>query len=411
MKDNIYIYEDEGYKNFLPLVWLKPVFDLYCGLYTFKERIQRLYPEANLLEVSRFQGVKGSRHHLSRLSRSDKRSGTESADNAGGLFINGRAILYKKIPIEGNEEVFISKDEMVGFRGKWEVRKGFLDDIKKKYKIKEIHATIIKYPWELIAKNKERIVKDYKFKEQGTKSKVRNVSLYGDVENLYVGKNVIIEDGVYLNVENGPIYIGNNVRIRPPTIIDGPCYVGDGSLIDGAKIRSGTTIGKECKIGGEVEESIFSDYSNKHHEGFVGHSYIGEWVNLGAGTITSDLKNTYGTVKIQNSEARNQKSEIDTGLIKLGAFIGDHTKTGIGTLLTTGCIIGCFANIYGGGTFPKYVPPFTWGTNNKFATYKFEKALEVTKRAMARRGITLTQDYIKRIKEAFELTEKERRIL
>ncbi|MDI6839510.1 MAG: putative sugar nucleotidyl transferase [bacterium] len=401
MKNKIYIYEDDGYSNFLPLVYLKPVFDLYCGLYTFRERVSKIYGKVPI-PISRF----------------------DTPVISDGLFINGRAILHKELPGGDGDEVFVADNEVVGFRLQ-EVRhqitnyklqnlkppiKGeFLATLMKKLKPVKVDAQLIKYPWNIISYNKELISKDFKLMGIGQSSNIgveQSINLIGKPANLYTGKDVKIEPGVFLNTECGPIYIDDGAILRPPSIIDGPCYIGKNSIIDGAKIRPGTTIGKVCRIGGEVDCSIFSDYSNKHHEGFVGHSFVGEWVNLGALTTTSDLKNTYGTIKLQIT---NCKSKIDTGLIKVGAFIGDHTKTGIGTLLDTGCIIGCFANIYGGGAFEKYIPPFSWGTKDKLVTYELKKALEVAKIVMARRGVNLSKEYVERIKAAFELTEKERR--
>lgn len=375
MSNNIYIYEDEQYKNFFPFVYLRPVFDLYCGMYTFKERIERLYPEAKIHYLSRFQPT---------IQLSDQPT----------LFINGRAILNQKLSIENNEEIiFTSGNEIVGFKTQkleLPVRDEFLNSLKKELKQIEVKSTVIKYLWHLIKENRKVIADDF--------------GLWGKGENgLYIDREARVDDGVFLNTENGPIYIGKGARIRPPTIIDGPCYIGSRTIVDGAKIRPGTTIGNVCRIGGEVENSIFCDYSNKHHEGYVGHSIIGEWVNLGALTTTSNLKNTYGTVKVPVNG-----QEIDSELLKVGAFIGDHVKTGIGSLLTTGCVIGCFANIYGGGTFPKSVPSFAWGTPEKLGTYSLEKAIEVTKRMMERRRVTVTQEYIERIKQAFELSQKER---
>lgn len=356
---NIYLYET-NHQNFLPLTYLKPLSDLRCGIFTFKERIQKIYPTSTIKTISI----------------------AENSPLKPGLYINSSAILYKKLPEK--EGKFISDDQLIGFKIN---HSGAVEGSNLK-KI-EVSAKCITYPWELITYNKESIIKDY--------------NLIGGRKNITIGKNAVIEKGAYLNTDSGPIYIEANARIRATSLVDGPCYIGEKALVDGAKIRPGTTIGKGCRIGGEVEESIFSDWSNKHHEGFVGHSYIGEWVNLGALTTTSDLKNTYGTVKVKLSD-----KEIDTGILKLGSIIGDHTKTGIGTLLTTGCIIGCFANIYGGGLFPKYVPSFSWGTKDKLEEYELAKAIEVAKKVMSRRGITLSPSYKLAIKKSFELTKKER---
>ncbi|MBI4722547.1 MAG: hypothetical protein HY769_06060 [Candidatus Stahlbacteria bacterium] len=394
--NRIYIYEDEDYRNLVPLVYLRPVFDLYCGIYTFRERVQKLYPSAQIYPLSRFN------------------SETFEPFPSQTLFINGRAILHSPLP--DAEGVFVADGEVIGFRVKSEKLKvkvpisiEFLTTLKVKLKVIEVKkAVVIKYPWDLIKWNEETIIKDIELMSRflrdpdatGQKSKVKPVPTRngsGSQKVKEVGIRVgesprFRQSGVYLIEKEGPVYIGSDVQIKPPTVIEGPCCIGEGSLIDGAKIRQGTTIGKYCKIGGEVERSIFSDFSNKHHEGFVGHSYIGEWVNLGALTTTSDIKNTYSTIKVK---INNKK--LDTGLIKLGSFIGDHTKTGIGTLLDTGSVIGCFVNLYGGGVAPKYIPSFSWGTKKNLTEYKLDKAIEVAKKVMARRDKELTNEYVQRI--------------
>jgi len=398
--NKIFIYEDEGYKDLLPLVYLRPVFDLYCGMFTFRERIQKLYPRAKICLLSRFDYP------------------TIRPSDYPTLFINGRAVLHSPLPDE--EGIFTTGDEIVGFQIpdsrfqipdlKLPIKTEFLYSLRKKLKKIKVKATVIKYPWDLIKENEFTIIKDFDVVSQLEVAPTRSKK-----QDIQIGERTKVEQGVFLK---GPIYIGNKVHIKPPSIIEGPCFIGDRTLIDGAKIRPGTTIGKGCRIGGEVEASIFSDYSNKHHEGFVGHSFIGEWVNLGAGTTTSDLKNTYGTIKVHSPQSTVHSpqsiihsKQIDTRLLKLGSFIGDHAKIGIGTLLNAGCVIGCFANIYGGSMMPEYIPSFTWGTHEELTEYNFEKALEVAKKVMARRKVKLTKEDEQRIRSAFEITQDSSRSL
>ena len=162
--------------------------------------------------------------------------------------------------------------------------------------------------------------------------------------------------------------------------------VKDGTYF-GAKIRAGTTLGPDCRVGGEVEASILHGYTNKYHEGFLGHSYVGEWVNLGAGTHNSDLRNDYGEVTIT---VRGQP--VRTGCNKVGCFVGDHTKTGLGTLLNTGTNVGAFCNLLPAGRFaPKYVPSFTsWWNGSLREAFTLEQLLTTAEIAMQRRGVTLT---------------------
>ncbi|MEA3432550.1 MAG: putative sugar nucleotidyl transferase [candidate division WOR-3 bacterium] len=369
MSLKVYIYEDDEWRNFLPLTHLHPVFDLVCGMWSGIKRMEKLYDE--VIPISRFHSNKCGK----------------------GLYINGRAIFYTKIPVDGKEEIFKNNNEIIAYRSKD-------GRLPQNAKTSEVKATLSKYPWDLIGANKDIIERDFEFANFLNKSN-KSVIIDGNTKLCYVENSAKIYNGVYFNTENGPIYIGKHAQIRPPTVVYGPAYIGERAIIDGAKVREGCHIGRGCRIGGEVEESIFLAFSNKHHEGFVGHSYIGEWVNLGALTSTSDLKNTYGNVRISLPSY-----SMDTGILKLGSIVGDHTKTGIGTLLTTGCIIGIFCNLYGGGTFDKYIESFSWGTSQKLTLHKIDKAIETAKKVMQRRGITATEEYIERIVTIFNNIRK-----
>ena len=181
------------------------------------------------------------------------------------------------------------------------------------------------------------------------------------------------------------MYIGDNVRIGPHAAIVGPCFIGPNSVVLAGKI-TGSSIGHTCRVGGEVEESVFQAYVNKYHAGFIGHSYVGQWVNFGAMTTNSDLKNNYSNIRVTlNGEL------IDSGSIKVGSFIGDHTKFGIGTLLNTGINIGVCCNIFGGTLVTdKEVSSFSWGNSEKYERYEFEKALETVRKTAERRNCTLS---------------------
>jgi len=173
----------------------------------------------------------------------------------------------------------------------------------------------------------------------------------------------------------------------------------------GAKIREGNSIGPVCRIGGEVEESIFHSYSNKYHDGFIGHSYIGEFVNLGALTTNSDLKNDYSNVSVY----LNGKL-TETGQLKVGSFIGDHTKTSIGTLFNTGTVVGIMCNITANNILPKYFPSFVWFVNGKFMKgYGIDYSLQTAKISMERRNRILLKEEEDAIRKVYELTESERK--
>jgi UDP-N-acetylglucosamine diphosphorylase/glucosamine-1-phosphate N-acetyltransferase len=207
-----------------------------------------------------------------------------------------------------------------------------------------------------------------------------------------------------LDAEDGPIFIDEGATIMANASLQGPLFVGAKSTIKmGAKIYEGTSIGPVCKVGGEVEESIFHAYSNKQHEGFLGHAYLGEWVNLGADTNNSDLKNNYGTVRVHIDG-----KTIDSGLLFVGLFMGDHAKSGINTMFNTGTVVGVMSNVFGADYPDKLVPSFAWGGAASCETYACEKALQVARRVMARRNRELTKAQEAVLRQVFELTAHER---
>jgi len=216
---------------------------------------------------------------------------------------------------------------------------------------------------------------------------------------VFVGSNVRISPHVVLDASKGPILIGDNVTIMAHATIIGPCAISHNSIVKiGAKIYENTAIGEMCKIGGEIENSIIHGYSNKQHEGFLGHSYISEWVNLGADTNTSDLKNTYAPIDIT---LRGKK--VSTQRLFLGSLIGDHSKTAIDTALNTGLAIGIHAQIATTGAIRKEVPSFSFVTPTGNATFQYDKALEIASIVMKRRNKELCKDEIELMKQEYSL--------
>lgn len=381
----MHIFEDGEKNKLLPLVYLHHVSDLRCGILTLKEKIEQ---------------------SLGRLS------------SKYSIFINGRLLvdnsiisLIKKIQgpcifIKDKNVVaaVIAENEAGAFKEKVFLT---LSDFESfGLPIKEIEANLISYPWDLIYKNSDEIkadIKRLKLKPVTNPKKIKDVFFVNNKE-IYIGKNCKIKPGVVLDAEEGPIVIDDNTAILANSVIMGPSYIGKGSIIKaGSKIYGGTTIGPMCKIGGEVEGSIFHGFANKQHDGFIGHSYIGEWVNLGAGTNNSDLKNNYSTVKIHNDG-----KIIDTGLLFMGLVMGDHSRSGIGTTFNTGTVIGISSNIFGEGFHPKFIPSFSWGGLNNSTEYNLEKAIETAKAVMKRRNVEMDQEYERRFRQVFEETKAAR---
>ena len=230
--------------------------------------------------------------------------------------------------------------------------------------------------WDPIVNLKEDLEDDLRVLGSRVKGQVHQTAVIYAPENVLIEEGAEVEACAVLDARQGPIYIGKGTIVKA-----------------GANLRGPLSIGSECRIGGEVTHSIFHGYSNKAHYGFIGHSYIGEWVNLGAGTTNSNLKNNYGTVKVQvNGQA------VDSGQQFLGCFIGDYAKLGIGTLITTGAVIGLGANVLGCKVTPKYVPNFQWDEKTRYRLEDFLKAAEAM---MERRHRELDKGRRERLTEIY----------
>ena len=217
-------------------------------------------------------------------------------------------------------------------------------------------------------------------------------AIFVNKDNIHISESSVISAGVILDASNGPIII-DDAFIDIGALIKGPTYIGKGSKVNpGAKLRGNISIGPCCKIGGEVEDTTFHGYSNKQHDGYLGHAYIGEWVNLGANTNNSDLKNNYSNVKFKIGEEL-----ISTDEIFLGAMIGDYTKTAISTMLNTGTYIGVGCNLFGAGFQRKFIPSFSWGENSRMDLDKFLNTLDIVKGRRGKNISKIEKDLISKI--------------
>ena len=269
-------------------------------------------------------------------------------------------------------------------------------------------ARLVRNLWDLIEYNADEIKRDAERIKRGgswrSGSDLPQAQIVGDPDKVLVSRDVEIYPQVVIDSREGPVIVEEGARILPFSYLAGPCYVGRGSWIVGGRV-SESSIGPVCRVGGEVEGSIIEGFSNKYHAGFLGHSYVGEWVNLAAMTTTSDLKNDYSTVRIPVGGRL-----VDSGKLKLGAFIGDHTKTGIGSLFTAGSVIGIMCNLVSSGEpYPKYVPSFTWLVKGQVRDWiPLDRMIEGERRMMARRGVRLSDAEEKLLRELYAETEAER---
>ncbi|HDS02609.1 MAG TPA: hypothetical protein ENN72_02725 [Firmicutes bacterium] len=269
----------------------------------------------------------------------------------------------------------------------------------KRFDINEDEAVVLESPIDLFTLNNTLAEKDHSLYEADPFLNVlpEGVHFRGNRKDLLIHKTARILPQIAVSTENGPVVIDQEAVIAPFSVLEGPLYVGKGAHIDGAKLTGGTYIGEQCRIGGEVEASVFHPFSNKHHEGFIGHSVIGRWVNLGALTTGSDLKNNYSPVHFPDAQGERKA----TPLLKLGALIGDHVKTGIGTLLNTGSRISLGSLIAGGGMAPTWLPPFSWHVDGKTRLYEIRSFIHTEKIVMGRRNQEMNEDYEQKMRALF----------
>ena len=406
------IFEDGTHESFYPLTYLRAIFELRCGATSLAEKIRQVAPQAPVAYFARDVLAPVLRERLAAHVNSHA---VLQGDDL--LLVNGRWLLLHpgQLPAEGPEEILLSGGTVVAARVKRSTAEKanaktpaeLLAALRQTLYIREIRTTVVSFPWELIHHNPAAIVADFKAAGKagivGTFSD--HATVWGSKDQVYVAPTAEVQPFVCIDTKHGPVTIDEEVVVNPHTRIEGPAYVGRGSVLVGGKIREGCSFGPVCRVGGEVEESIIHGYSNKYHTGFLGHAYVGEWVNLGALTTNSDLKNDYGTVSVYVGG-----QPVDTGSKKVGSFIGDHTKTSIGTLLNTGAVVGIMCNLVAGpSVLPKYIPSFCWYLDGRVSKgFGLGQALETARAAMERRGVQLTEAAVELIKYTEELTRQEK---
>lgn len=406
MTPNLCLFEDERFAQFHPLTLTRPVFELRCGMVSLREKIARQFPHAQHYLFCRDYLAQQTREALPRCR-------VNEMPNAASWFVNARFLFHAPLPENPKHEMLLKhngkavaaylKPERFAQDATNLQLPERLDEVAEH----ELEGQWLNYPWDLVHANAKEIARDFAFHNRGGQILGKfypNVTLL-DEKNIFIAKSAKVKPGVVLDAEDGPIYIDEGATIMPNASLQGPLYVGENSTIKmGAKIYEGTSLGAVCKVGGEVEESIIHGHSNKQHEGFLGHAYLGEWVNLGADTNNSDLKNNYSTVKVMiNGES------IDSGSLFAGLFMGDHAKCGINTMFNTGTVVGVMSNVFGAGYPSKAIPSFAWGGVERVETYALDKALEVARRVMARRKREPTPAQEKVLRHVFALTEAERK--
>lgn len=409
----IAFYEDAGATNFSPIALTRPVFELLCGQFSLRERVLRTLNVTDwgvfLRPVLRetYQEIHPETHindpfwlrKQSTLLINGRWIPTEDAlsnlhpDHVG--IIDGTPVYLTLAP---QEAPLLSEEN-------------WLDDLMKIARTrtqKETSGILAQYPWDLVNHNKTQLAIDFRIRKLGGQQHHlgSQTAIMGSREDIYVDPTATLDPFIVLDSRNGPISIDVGASLHSFTSLEGPCHIGRKSRLFRANIRQATTVGPECRVGGELESTLLHGNVNKYHDGFLGHSYICPWVNLGALTTNSDLKNDYSNVHVPLTG-----SMIDTGQTKVGCFIGDHTKTALGSLFNTGSSIGIMSMILPGGELlPKHIPSFSALWHGELTEgINLERTLQAARVALNRRNCELTNAQERLIRTLFDTTASERK--
>lgn len=356
----ICIYEDSGVALLEPLALTRPAFALWCGARTLLERHRAI---ANPAHVALW--VRPDIVELCRVQYPDLPVNDETWLHHGPVvFVNARWLPEETTELDAGPAVGLAQGQVAYVAmsageappDEPEALDRWIVAWRRRLPERTAGGTLLHFLWDYVDCNSALLCRDESWFRAnfGARPAPTEVAIIGPRDRLLLADDATIEPFVTVDTRQGPVMVDRGAVVHSFTRIEGPCYIGPGTQVFGAKLRSGTTLGPECRIGGEIEASIVQGFSNKYHDGFLGHSYVGEWVNLAAGTQTSDLRNDYETVRVYVAGQRRS-----TGRNKAGSYIGDHTKTALGTLLNTGSAVGAFASLLPSGTLlPPVVPSF-----------------------------------------------------
>jgi len=427
------LFEDHSWRRLRPVAWTVPTYEIRCGLFNLRERVELLAPGLPGLVLSRRllgplhtapgwqagapQPGKRALWLSGRLSpRADLVQQLHILRDNDWLLEDELGLLAASLPAAASEELYQSWCQWQS--GGWteakltkpaslaRLRAPDLDDIAGRLDLGWIWdivpATAAAIEADLILVAAERVHSRYSFgviaQGDAVWSRPGSLRRVGEVEGihqdgsggLYLGSGgQDVAPGTHCNTSAGPIVLDSGVRIMPHVYLEGPLYLGRGTVVKaGARIYGESSFGLGNRLAGEIGESTFGDFANKQHDGFIGHAILGSWVNLGALTTCSDLKNNYGPVRVDLGEGA-----VDTGQRFVGAMIGDHVRTAIGTLLNTGTVIDCASNLFGGAMPSKFVPGFSWGGQPGSEKYDIERAQATNEVVCGRRGCAWTKDH------------------
>jgi UDP-N-acetylglucosamine diphosphorylase/glucosamine-1-phosphate N-acetyltransferase len=409
--------EDHAVAGLEPLTLTRTAYDLRLGAFTLGERLARA------LEVGPGPARRGAiiRPYLAAIQ---KERDPRTAVNDPVWLSRGPVLVAKarwvspdplRLPSEGPGWVGLCDGQpacahvgpdLAGELTHQNVDAWF-DDLLQRLPAHELGGEWVQRPWDLVARNNDYLAADFEHTNQRgvTNRHLATAAIVGPADRLSIHDSARIDPYTVFDTTNGPITIEAGVWVQPFTRIEGPCLIGRDTHLFRANIRGGVTIGPTCRIGGEVEASIIHGCTNKYHEGFLGHAYIGEWVNLGAITSNSDLRNDYGEVQVPL-----QGDPVPTGMAKVGCFIGDHTRTGLGSMLNTGTVVGVMCNVLPAGPLlPKHVPSFAAVLYGKVAPgFPLDQMFATARIVKGRRGQEFTAVEEQLYLDLYEQTRLER---
>ena len=386
---NIILFDNKR-EDFYPLSLTRPIAEFRLGVLTIKEKWGNYFDSVSTL----------SNDYLAEKFNTKK----IKEDN---IWINSQLLPSKDIVTEIKSlrvgEVLKKESIILAFRNS-EFSSDELNNVESNSDFSFLSSIT-----DIFSLNEEEIIADIALMNLQNNMKSLNEITDSNIKSgkfpVYVEEGATIEN-CYINTSEGPVYIGKNAHIMQGSMLRGPFAICDNSVVKmGAKIYGGTTIGPFCKVGGEINNSVFFGYSSKAHDGFLGNSIIGQWCNLGADTNNSNLKNNYDDVKIWNY---GSESFLQTGLQFCGLIMGDHSKCGINTMFNTGTVVGVGANIFGSGFPRNFIPSFSWGGSSGFIIHKLEKFFSTAEKVMKRRSIPFTDIDKQVLLEVYNMTKRYR---
>jgi UDP-N-acetylglucosamine diphosphorylase/glucosamine-1-phosphate N-acetyltransferase len=404
MSLQVILFEDRGWKQLLPLVYVRATFQLWCGSCDLVSRVKQQvesYPASHFGNKQPNKIEIWCRLELAEVIAQRTGFAANQAITEAGLLLNGRGIWHTIPAIDPQAGSWVgtvgpeARVACIYAAGPLASRlnssalldeNGFdplLDGLPRRDVTGSV--TLLDWPWQFVKANGPQLVADWDDDQAGIAGVAHDGSYLVNPRGIHIGWGGKIKPCVVIDAEDGPVWIGDNVTVYPHSYIHGPVFIGDGTLIQpGSVVQEGTTIGPRSKIGGEVESSIVQGFSNKQHDGFLGHSYIGSWVNLAADCINSDLKNTYGKVRVPINGR-----DVETNEMFVGMYMGDYSKAGINVSFPTGAVIGFCSNVFAARS-PKFVPSFSWIDGESNQSFDPERGLVVARKVMARRQHTIS---------------------